>query len=361
MNYRALTAAILTVLIGGGLYFYESPELPAEPTDKKVNKPPEKRGIGIIDIEKVQAAHPDGELLDQLLAREFRLRLELNEAMRIVQLPKPPAPEPNTKVFDDAAWQKNAQLVISQLAELETKRKAAAEEYRKNSEPRYIEERNKIRDKYMNENFNIQLKLQNADNLRLPQEKINELIAQLEALELERNNIQKELLDKWLAEIEKYAEESVAEEEAKLKAEADRLQQEVEEQARQKEAEVAERNRKLMEESLNNTEDRQIRRRELLAELQEVGAERADLEKKILSSIEDKVIMLAAVNRLEMVLVKSSPIISDKVLRRGMERNFELKAPERVGTVIFPGKDTRDLTDDLIKEMERDKGKVVHN
>ena len=355
MNYRALTAAIMIVLIGGGLYFYESPELPAEPTEKKAEKPPEKRGIGIVDIEKVQAAHPDGELLNQLLAREFRLRLELNEAMRIVQLPKPQPPAANEKVFDEAAWQKNAQLVISKLAELETKRKAAEDEYRKNSEPRYIEERNKIRDKYMNENFNIQLKLQNADNLRLSQEEINELAKKLEALELERNNAQKELLDKWLAEIKKYAEDSVAEEEAKLRAEADRLRQEVEEQARQKEAEVTERNRQLMEQSLINTEDRQIRRRELLAELQEVGRERADLEKKILGSIEDKVIMLAAVNRLEMVLVKSSPIISDKVLRHGIERNFELKAPERVGAAIFPGKDTRDLTDDLIKEMERDK------
>ena len=355
MNYRALTAAIMIVLIGGGLYFYESPELPAEPTEKKAEKPPEKRGIGIVDIEKVQAAHPDGELLNQLLAREFRLRLELNEAMRIVQLPKPQPPAANEKVFDEAAWQKNAQLVISKLAELETKRKAAEDEYRKNSEPRYIEERNKIRDKYMNENFNIQLKLQNADNLRLSQEEINELAKKLEALELERNNAQKELLDKWLAEIKKYAEDSVAEEEAKLRAEADRLRQEVEEQARQKEAEVTERNRQLMEQSLINTEDRQIRRRELLTELQEVGRERADLEKKILGSIEDKVIMLAAVNRLEMVLVKSSPIISDKVLRHGIERNFELKAPERVGAAIFPGKDTRDLTDDLIKEMERDK------
>ena len=355
MDYRALTAAIMTVLIGGGLYFYESPELPAEPTEKKAEKPSEKRGVGIVDIEKVQAAHPDGELLNQLLAREFRLRLELNEAMRIVQLPKPQSPAANEKVFDEAAWQKNAQIVISQLAELEVKRKTAEEEYRKNSEPRYIEERNKIRDKYMNENFNIKLKLQNADNLRLSQEEINELSKQLEALELERNNVQKELLDKWLAEIKKYAEDSVAEEEAKLRAEADRLRQEVEEQARQKEAEVAERNRQLMEESLISTEDRQIRRRELLAELQEVGRERADLEKKILSSIEDKVIMLAAVNRLEMVLVKSSPIISDKVLRRGIERNFELQAPERIGAAIFPGKDTRDLTDDLIKEMERDK------
>ena len=329
--------------------------MPAEPTEKKAEKPPEKRGIGIVDIEKVQAAHPDGELLNQLLAREFRLRLELNEAMRIVQLPKPQPPAANEKVFDEAAWQKNAQLVISKLAELETKRKAAEDEYRKNSEPRYIEERNKIRDKYMNENFNIQLKLQNADNLRLSQEEINELAKKLEALELERNNAQKELVDKWLAEIKKYAEDSVAEEEAKLRAEADRLRQEVEEQARQKEAEVTERNRQLMEQSLINTEDRQIRRRELLTELQEVGRERADLEKKILGSIEDKVIMLAAVNRLEMVLVKSSPIISDKVLRHGIERNFELKAPERVGAAIFPGKDTRDLTDDLIKEMERDK------
>ena len=356
MNYKILTATIFAILIGGGLYFYHSPEPPAEPIDdvKKEEKPAEKRGVGVIDIEKVAAAHPDGELLSQLQEKELRLRLELNEALKIVQLPKPAAPIPNEKVFEEAAWQKNAQLVISQLAELEIKKKAAAEEYRKNSEPRYIEERDKIRNQFMNENFNIQLKLKNADNLRLSQEKIDELLKQLEELELKRNNLQKELLDKWLADIEQHAQDSIAQEEAKLKAEADRLRQEVEEQERQKGAQVAERNKKIMEESVRKMEDRQVRRQELLAELQETRSERATLEKKILDSIEDKALMLAAINKLEMVLVKSSPIISDKVLPSGIDWNFELKAPEKAGVAIFAGKDTRDLTDDLIKEMSRE-------
>ena len=353
MNYGVIAAAIMAVLIGGGLYFYETPERPAEPVERKIEKPQEKRGVGVIDIEKIQAAHPDGELLEQLQATELRLRLELNAAMRIVEIPKPEPPASNTEVFDEATWQKNAQIVISQLAELEMKKKNAAEEYRKNSEPHYIEERNKIRDKFMNEQLNIQLKLQNADNLRLKQEQIDELAMRLDNLTFERNLMQKELMEKWLAEIAKYAEDAVAGEETKLRAEAERLRLEVENQARQKEAEVAERNKKIMEDSLREMEDRQLRRRELLAELQEVGRERAELEKKILKSIEDKAVMLAAVNHLEMVFVKSKPVLGDRVLRRGVEWNFELKAPEKVGAAIFPGKNARDLTDDLIKEMNR--------
>ena len=352
MYYKVLAAAMFA-LIGGGLYFYETPELPAEPVEGKVEKPAQNRGVGIIDIEKIQAAHPDGEQLDYLRAMELRLRLELNEAMRLTELPKPQPPATNTEVFDEAAWQKNAQIVISQLAEIEGKKKKAAEEYRKNTEPRYIEERNKIREGFMNEHLNIRLKLQNADNLRLKQEEIDELLKRLEEIEFERNSLQRALVEKWMAEIEQYAENSIAEEQARLKAEAERLRNEVETQARQKESDVAERNRMLMENSLREMEDRQYRRREILAELQEVGKERAKLEKEILNSIVDKATMLAAVNHLEMVFVKHDSVPSDKVLRRGVEKNFELREPERVGTIIIAGKNCKDLTDDLIREMKR--------
>ncbi|MBR0102952.1 MAG: hypothetical protein IJQ01_05590 [Selenomonadaceae bacterium] len=352
MDYRVL-AALLITLIGGGLYLYQTPEVPAEPVDKKAEKPiQENHGVGIIDIERIQAAHPEGELLDELRARELRLRLELNEAMKVVALPKPEPPETNKEVFDEAAWQKNAQLVVSQLAELESRKKLAAEEYRKKSEPHYIEERNKIRDAYLNEQLNIQLKLDNADNLQLTQEQVNELLKHLEKVQFERNQLQRELLDKWLAEIKQYANDSIAEDEARLKAEAERLKAVMEEQTRQKESEVTQRNKKLMEDALREMEGRQVRRRELLTELNEVGRERAELEKKILDSIVDKATMLAAVHRLEMVFVKRRPD-ELKILRRRIEWNFELKQPEKVGAVVFPGKDAKDLTDDLIKEMNR--------
>ena len=352
MDYRVLTA-LMFILIGGGLYFYQTSEVPVEPVDNKVEKPiQESRGVGIIDIEKIQAAHPEGEHLNELRATELRLRLELNEAMRVVTLPKPEPPETDKEVFDEAAWQKNAQLVISQLAALENRRKAAAEDYRKNSEPHYIEERNKINDSYLNEQLNIQLKLDNADNLHLTQEQINELIKQLEKVQFERNQLQLELLEKWKAEIVKYANDSVAEEEARLKAESERLKAIVEEQTRKKESDVTERNKKLMEDALRDMENRQIRRRELLVELNDVGRERAQLEQTILDSIVDKATMLAAVNRLEMVFVKRSPDEA-KTLRHSIEWNFELKSPEKVGAVIFPSKEAKDLTDDLIKEMNR--------
>lgn len=352
MKYSVL-AAIITVLIGGGLYFYSTPQQPAKPLENKIEKPAVAQGFGIIDMEKIQAAHPDGEQLKQLCAIELRLRLELNAVMQVTKISKPTPPEPNSEIFDEATWQKNAQIVISQLAEIEAKKKKAAEEYRKNSEPRYIEERNKIRDQFANEHLNIQLKLQNADNLRLPQEKVDELIKRLEEIEFERNRLQYELLNKWAEEIKQYAEDSVAEERTRLEAEAERLRQEAERQTRQKESEVNERNRKIMEDSLRKMEDRQVRRRELLSELQEVGKERAELEKEILDSIVDKATMLAAVNRLEMVFVKQEITPDDKLLGHGVKWNFELKSPARVGAIIIPGKNCKDLTDDLIKEMGR--------
>ena len=354
MKYK-VAAAVMAALIGGGLYFYATSKPPAEPLETKTEKPASKeaRGVGIIDIEKIQAAHPDGEHLAELQATELRLRLELNEAMKVVALPKPEPPETNEEVFDEAAWQKNAQIVISQLAELESRRKAAAEKYRKESEPRYLQERDKVSGEFLNENLNIKLKLQNADNLHLTQEQINELLKRLDEVEMQRNAAQKELLDKWLAEIKKFADDSVAEDEKRLKAEYERLRAEVEAQTQKKKSDVTERNKQVMEDSLREMENRQIRRRELLTELTEVGRERAELEEKILDSIVDKAMMLAAVYRLEMVLVKRAPDDADKILSRHIVWNFELKPPEKVGAVIFPGKDARDLTDDLIKEMNR--------
>ena len=354
MNYRAFLAAALAAIIGGGLWYYGSPK-PAEPVEKKIDQPApsETHGVGLIDIDKIQAAHPEGEQLAQLLATELRLRLELNEAMKIVDLPKPQPPATDKEVFDEAAWQKNAQIVISQLAELESRKKLIAEEYRKSSEPKYIAERNKIRDMFSNENFNIQLKLKNADNLHLSEEEVNALLARLDELELERNKLTNELFERWKAEVIKYAQDSVAKDEARLKAEAERLKAVMEEQSRQKESDVTERNQKLMEDSLHEMENRQVRRRELLTELTEVSRERAELEKKILDSIADKATMLAAVYRLEMVLVKRKPSPDENFLSRRIDWNFNFKPPEHVGAAIFPGKDTRDLTDDLIKEMKR--------
>ena len=354
MNYRAMAAAAIAAIIGGGLLLYKTPELPAENAEKNLEKPVQQaRGFGIVDMEKIKAAHPDGERLDELRAKELRLRLELNEAMKVVEVPRSSPPETNTEVFDKAAWEKNAQIVISQLAELESKKKLAAEEYRKKSEPRYIEERDRVNADFLNENLNIQLKLKNADHLHLSQEQINELLKRLDEVEIERNQAQRQLLEKWMAEIKQYANESVAAEEARLKAKAEKLRAEVEAQARQTESDVTERNRQTMEEALREMEARQIRRRELFAELRETGNERAELEKKILESIVDKATMLAAVNRLEMIFVKRKPEPEKKFSLRHIRWNFELKEPAGVGAVIIPGKDTRDLTDDLIKEMQR--------
>ena len=139
----------------------------------------------------------------------------------------------------------------------------------------------------------------------------------------------------------------------KTKAEYEKLRAEVEAQSQQKEDDVTARNKKVMEDSLREMENRQIRRRELLTELTDVSRERSELEKKILDSIVDKATMLAAVYRLEMVFVKRSPDNDDKILSRHIEWNFEFKPPEKVGAVIFTGKKARDLTDDLIKEMNR--------
>ena len=95
--------------------------------------------------------------------------------------------------------------------------------------------------------------------MRLPKEKVDELLKRLDEVEFERNNAQLALLKKWKAEIEQYANDSVADDEKKLKAEYERLRAEVEAQSQKKKDDVTERNKQLMENSLREMENRQVR------------------------------------------------------------------------------------------------------
>ena len=347
MNKKYIAAATLAALIGGGVYFQES----RPPTEqKKVSSTAEQTHIvGYIDLQKIQAKHPDGEKLKDLCGREVRLRLELNEAMKPVETVKPP--EVDEKPFEDSAWQKNAQEVIGQLAEIQRRRKNAAEDYRKETEAEHIRRRDEIRDKYLNEVLNIKLKLQNADNLMLTLPQIAELEDRLDQLEAARNQDQLNLLNEWLAEIEAHADAAVAADRQRLRSEAGATLEAEKLAAQQKQEEVQKRNKDLMEQTAKEIESRQKRRQELLAELTEVTKERSDLEREILKSITDEAEKLGAIYKADMILVKRDPADSEKFLPYEIEMNFELKSPTSPGTPIFPGVNSKDLTDDLIKNL----------
>ena len=351
-KYRLTAAVISAVIIGGGLLLYEPSKVeksaPIERPEKLKEENP-IHGFGYVDFEQVLHKHPKGEELKELLGKEIRLKLELNELMRPVSPPQ--IPEIDTTPFEESARKKNMQNIISKFAELKARKERIAEEYQKETEPSYIERRNANREIYINEAFNINLKLQNKETLHLTDEKIQEYQKRLDEISIERNAKQKELLDEWTAEIEAYANAQVAEDEARIKAEAKEIEELYSEEAMKKLRETQERNKKLMEAAIQEVTFRNTRRKEILDELLTTTEQRAKLEDEIIESIAYEAGKLGALYKLQMVFVKRETFYAEEKLTQNAEMLFNLTTPKSPGAMIFEGTDTKDLTEDLLKTI----------
>lgn len=349
LKYKLPAAALIGFLVGGGLYFYESSEVQNAEPQKKIQEPKPIQGYGVIDLERIKNKHPDGEQLKQLIGREARLKLELEAAMQPYQPPQE-KPEIDTKPFEDSARQKNMQAVMEKMSALKAKKVRLVEEFRADSQEEYLRRRDAVRGVYLNAALNITLKLQNADNLRLTQEEVDKLQAELEQITLERNVQQKKMLDEWTAEINQRVEDAISEEEKQLRQEFSQLREQSSAEADKKIRETQERNRALTENTIREIESRQKRRREILQEIGEVSRDRELLENKILSSIIDEAGKLGALSRLEMIFIKSNAR-EEKFLRFG-DFSFDLQEKKSPGAKIYYSKGATDLTKDLIKVME---------
>ncbi len=348
-NYRLTAAAIITVLIGGGLFLYSPPKTEKVERPQKVEQENPIHGFGFIDFEQVLLKHSDGEKLKELIGKEIRLKLELNEMMRPVSPPK--LPEIDMTPFEESARKRNMQNLISQLAEVRAHQKRIAEEYREKNEENYIKRRNENRDLYMNEAFNITLKLENAERLHLTQEQIQEFEKRLDELTVERNKKQRELLEEWAAEIKAYAESQVADELARIQRESDALKEKYSEEAMQKIRDTQARNKALMEAAMQEMAYRQTRRREILDELLQTSKERVKIEDAILDSIANEAGKLGAMYKLQMVLIKHERPYFEEKLSQNADINFKLTTKKSPGVMIFEGADTKDLTPDLLKTI----------
>lgn len=350
-NYRLTAAVLITVLIGGGLFLYDHPR-PVKVERPKNSEPLDlTRGFGFIDLDEIYNHLPNGAELKELRGREIRLRLELNEAMRPVAPPQ--LPEIDLTPFTDSAREKNMQNIIGELAELRARRKRLAEEYRKKTEPEYIQRRDAVTQVYLNEAFNITLKINNADILRLKPEEVHELEAQLDKLVAERNESQGELLKDWLAEIENYVESQTSDDAARIRRESNEHYQKYTVEAEQKIREVQERNRALMDAATKEVAARQILRREILADLTETADARAKLENKILEEIANDAGRLGAVYKLRAVFIKRAPNYAEDKFFYNINENFRLRSKKSPGAMIFASEETRDLTQELLKALRR--------
>ena len=348
-DYRLTAAVVMTVIIGGGLFLYSLPKAEKIEQPKNVVQENPVHGFGYIDFEQVLQKHSDGEKLKELIGKEIRLKLELNEMMRPISPPK--LPEIDITPFEESARKRNMQNLVSQLAEVNARKKRITEEYTKQTEEDYIQRRNAIRDVYMNEAFNVTLKLENAEILHLTQEQIQELQKRLDEIIVERNAKQKELLEERAAEIETYVNSQVAEDLARIKKETDELKAKYSDEALQKIRDTQKRNKALMQAAMQEIAFRQTRRRELLEELLQTSKERVKLEDSIVDSIVNEAGKLGSIYKLQMVLIKHEKPYYEEKLSSNADINFKLTAKKSPGVMIFEGNDTKDLTADLLKTV----------
>ena len=356
---RKLCAGIIAIItaagIGGYNYFNtkDSTPTPKTQTPTEVTEP---QGIGYIDLNRIRARCADSERMLDLKRRETRLQLELKYAMKPVIITPP---QLETKPFDDSVWQKNAQTIISQAAEIEHKKKQAAEEYRRSTEAAYLQKRDEVNNQFLNEILNIKLKLQNADNMRLTDEKINELNKQLQELQIKRGETQGELQRQWIAEIAEYAEQAVKADMERLHTEAQASMAQVKAAAEQTQASAEERNRLVMEQAMRESELRQDRRQQLLDELNQVRREYDELETKLIDEISDNVAKLAVIHKLKLVLAKRDLNENEQLLPFDLDNDTSISLLfvqdkfRNSGAAILADGEAIDLTDELIKEMDR--------
>ena len=353
-------AGILTVLTSagiGGYYYFQSEEPPPPPKAVVVKEPEPMRGIGFINLNAVRSSLDKDGRLAELTSLETRLKLELKDALKPM-LMSPPKVE--DKPFEDSVWQKNAQDIISQAAEINKREKQARESYIKEHEAEYLQRRDEANNQFLNEMLNIKLKLRNADNMRLSSAEEVELKERFGELQQKRNLIQKQLKEEWDLEVDTYSKESVKEDRERLNAQAQEAMAKITEEAKQSQANAIERNKTAMEKAMQESKERQDKRQQLMTELQKVSRERIELENNIFDSISDLTAKLAVIHRLEMVVaVKDVRLNAENLwnINNGLSDlsqspNFNIQSDSANEPLVITSSDAVDLTDELLKELQ---------
>ena len=331
---KSIYAVILMAAAVGALGYEYVNDRPQKPSTTPVAKVDHSVGIGYIDPKRLIEADIYGDEFAQLDEREHFIRLELQNAMRPITITEPTV---EAKPFDDSVWQKNAQTIISEAAEIERRKKQAAEDYQKATEAEYLKRRDENNNQFLNEILNIKLKLQNAKVMRLSEEEYDALQSRLEELQHERGEIQRQLEDQWIKEIADHAEEAIKDDVEKLRAQAQQSMDRVKMQAQADREAAQARDRAVMERSQALTA-------------------RRELQERLLKDIDDETARQAVINGLDLVLLRREVDDAEKFFPFDFNEGLSvdlLPTKENFGGAFFPTSETIDLTDDIIKDLKR--------
>ncbi len=289
-----LTLALIGGIAGGWLWLHPGDK--AAPTSAANALTTE---AGFVRLGEAAKAHPDYNTLLRLRMEREELAVKLaREERRLLAMT---APDAIKKPFDDAVEQKKKQVLLQEHREFLEKLAEAEKAKREETRALYEAARDEINAAYFNEIFNTQLKLDNADIMRLSADTIADLKRHLENLQRERGRHQFDLHQKYEAEIRAYKESLAAEHGISLAALEASTDERLRAEEMRKRSEAQVRNLNALQKNMLDATELRIRIQESRSALRAKEREISALEGGLTADLASKAAKLAALHHLSVI------------------------------------------------------------
>lgn len=311
---------------------------------RQAAKPTDTAEIGMVDLQKVLKAHDAYDQLKSL--QEQREVMAADLAVEREETLSIQPPELQAEPFQFAQQQKAAQEKNTAGGELAAQRQEAVRARRAATEPAYKAQKDELDAEYLNALFNLRMKLDNADAMRLSPAQCDELQAQMSGLQHERGARQQALRDAYEGSIRAYDAALRQQDEQKLQSMAQQQAQNGDAAALTMQTTAQDRDTQAMAQHIMATEERAQRIAEKKAALVAKDAEIQAMEDHMLNDIAGKAAKLAIMHHLTMIV--TNPSVNLQAVDVGMLHVGPW--PEKYTPAIGVG--TMDLTDDLVNELK---------
>ena len=296
---------------------------------------------GFVRLGQAAKQHPSYGTLLRLRGEQAQLAEVLaGQQKRLLALT---APDAINKPFDDAVEQKKKLELAKENQAFLEQLEAAEKEKREETRALYEAARNEINAAYFNEIFNTQLKLDNADIMRLSEETVADLKRHLENLQRERGRHQYELYRKYEAEIQAFKEDLARQHGIDLavmeQAADDRLR--AEEMRKRSEAQV--RNLDAIQKNLLDATELRMRIQDTKNALRAKEQELSAMETGMTTELASAAAKLAVRHHLS--IVYASPVAADLPAIG--------KDDDASGGFFVVGGTAKDLTEELAQEIAK--------
>ncbi len=332
-----LGAAVFACLLLGGLWLWKQP--PSPTGEKTPAAATSLSSMGVVDVGEVLKVHNAYDTLESLHGERQRLQADLDIARQMLVTLS--APQASRIPFEDAARQKEEKAVVRLHGEFLEKLAALEKAKRNELKPAYEAARDEINAQYFNDIFNLQLKIDNAGSMQLPEEKLAAMEIEMMNLKRERGRKQWELMRKYEEQVQEYLQALAAEHGMNLEDLRQKTSEQIRAEELRRQAEAQKRNADAIQKNLLEGAKLRKRVQEKQQALSHKEQEIQAMEEAMLQEIASKAAKVAVRHHLSCVFAKFFvashwPVSDDD------------PAIHPIGLVNISA---MDITEELVKEM----------